>query len=201
MIKFIAILSLTLIFLCPSWGFAATTDKRCKSVLDIKSSSSLKSRSELKERFLKSHNKIRQIYDVPKLVWSEKLADYAQAWAEHLKSKNKCQLQHRTQRSYGENLAMNWTSKKLSKTQFDKSPEYAVQSWANECKDYSHSSFRCQSGKTCGHFTQVVWEDSEKVGCGMVICDGKENMYGQGRLELWVCNYAPPGNYIGEDPF
>lgn len=179
---------------------AQSTDKRCKSIFALKSTKPLKSKSELKSRFLKSHNEIRRKYGVPSLVWDQKLANYAQEWANKLKAQ-KCQMKHRTQNKYGENLAMNWTSRSLSSTQFDKSPEYVVQNWAKECKDYSHKSHSCQKGKVCGHFTQVVWEESERVGCGMVTCDGRQNAYGTGRVELWVCNYDPPGNYIGQSPF
>ena len=43
--------------------------------------------------------------------------------------------------------------------------------------------------KMIGHFTQVVWKDSTQLGCG--IAKGTDNfVYG-------VCNYSPPGNYIG----
>lgn len=39
-----------------------------------------------------------------------------------------------------------------------------------------------------GHFTQVVWRDTTKVGCATVDCRGSA-------LRMWytVCNYYPPG--------
>ena len=40
-----------------------------------------------------------------------------------------------------------------------------------------------------GHFTQVVWNNSVEIGCG--VAKGTDNfVYG-------VCNYSPPGNFIG----
>lgn len=178
----------------------AAPDKRCQSVMGLKSGAPLRSTSELATRFVKAHNDIRKIYNVPPLVWDQGIADYAQAWANTLKSK-KCQLMHRPQPKYGENLAMNWTSVSVPKGQFDKPPEFGVQSWAKECTHYNPSSNTCAKGKVCGHFTQVVWRNSTKFGCGVVTCDGKENTYNKGRVELWVCNYDPPGNFIGKKPF
>lgn len=46
-------------------------------------------------------------------------------------------------------------------------------------------SFQCNA---CGHYTQVVWRDSERLGCGVGDCTGGG--------EIWVCNYDPPGNVI-----
>lgn len=42
---------------------------------------------------------------------------------------------------------------------------------------------------TVGHYTQVLWANSYKVGCGYTSAGGT------------VCNYSPGGNYPGVDPF
>ena len=43
--------------------------------------------------------------------------------------------------------------------------------------------------KMIGHFTQVIWKETTELGCG--VYKGADNfVYG-------VCNYAPPGNVIG----
>ena len=44
-----------------------------------------------------------------------------------------------------------------------------------------------------GHYTQVVWADTFKVGCGFTAYrapNGWHNKY-------YVCNYGPAGNIIG----
>lgn len=50
-----------------------------------------------------------------------------------------------------------------------------------------HGSRGCSG--TVGHYTQVLWHNSYKVGCGYTIAGGT------------LCNYSPGGNYIGQAPF
>jgi len=71
----------------------------------------------------------------------------------------------------------------------------AVQRWGeDEAVDWTYKSDSfgdCVGGWwNCGHFTQIVWADTKKVGCGYnPSCD---------RL---VCNYYPPGNYPWLTPY
>lgn len=59
--------------------------------------------------------------------------------------------------------------------------------------DYASNSCNAPAGKSCGHYTQVVWAKSTEVGCGVAICDGKG--------QIWVCNYKPAGNFSGQKPY
>ncbi|KAK2998900.1 hypothetical protein RJ639_023346, partial [Escallonia herrerae] len=45
-------------------------------------------------------------------------------------------------------------------------------------------------GQMCGHYTQVVWRNSVRLGCARV----------QSNSGWWfiACNYDPPGNYIAQ---
>lgn len=173
----------------------STPKTSCAKVMALKSPGSLKSLSNLKSRFLNAHNEVRKIYNLAPLAWDQNLANYAQAWANELKSKHKCNLYHRQNlgrtegKSYGENLAWFWTTQKLAPSAFSSSPNAATYSWAQECRDYSYSSNSCASGKQCGHLTQVIWQKTKKVGCGVAVCQDSGS-----RSEVWVCNYDPPGN-------
>ncbi|CAA6668225.1 unnamed protein product [Spirodela intermedia] len=69
----------------------------------------------------------------------------------------------------------------------------AVQSWVNEEQYYDYDSNSCQEGKVCGHYTQVVWRNTERVGCGRVRCDSGAYFI--------VCSYDPRGNWEGEWPY
>jgi hypothetical protein len=68
-----------------------------------------------------------------------------------------------------------------------------VSDWVSEQKNYDAAANKCKAGAVCGHFTQVVSKLSSQVGCA-VARDGP-------RREVWVCNYDPPGNFVGERPF
>ncbi len=51
--------------------------------------------------------------------------------------------------------------------------------------DWKHGGFSMDTG----HFTQVVWRGTAEVGCGTMTCGG---------MDVWVCNYDPPGNMEGD---
>merc|ERR1719189_2510620 len=73
-------------------------------------------------------------------------------------------------------------------------------SWYSEEKDYDYATggktAECEAiGSSCmiGHFTQVVWNGSTKLGCGFA------HGTSQGMQCTWaVCRYTPPGNYVGQ---
>lgn len=66
------------------------------------------------------------------------------------------------------------------------SPSDVVSAWVSERGQYDFNSggFSMETG----HFTQVVWIGTERVGCAMRTCGG---------MDLWVCNYDAPGNVQG----
>lgn len=144
-----------------------------------------------------AHNKWRVKVGEPRLSYSMKLEESAQAWADHLKNKNACQMQHSQPKGrYGENLywasPIIWTDGRREVQKV--TPQMVVESWASERADYNPTSNRCRPGKVCGHYTQVVWKTTTMVGCGFAVCaDTKE--------QIWVCRYQPPGNWVGERPF
>ncbi|XP_074653023.1 uncharacterized protein LOC141907305 isoform X2 [Tubulanus polymorphus] len=59
----------------------------------------------------------------------------------------------------------------------------AITDWFNEYKNFKYNKKRTG---VIGHFTQVVWASTNRVGCGFSLCP-------IGRI--WACNYAPAGNY------
>lgn len=132
---------------------------------------------------LAAHNQWRSQVGVAPLEWSDELAAYAQEWAETLAQRQR--MQHRPDNPYGENISQGMNAY-LSATR-------AVSLWGEEIKDYDYETNSCIVGAICGHYTQLVWAESEKIGCGMV---RKDNGW-----EIWVCNYDPPGNYQGERPY
>jgi pathogenesis-related protein 1 len=76
----------------------------------------------------------------------------------------------------------------------------AVTSWINESVNYNHATNTCAAGKVCGHYTQVVWKATTRVGCAKVSCT-TGSPFGSGIWDMSVCDYAPPGNVGTQSPY
>jgi hypothetical protein len=51
------------------------------------------------------------------------------------------------------------------------SPQRALYVWYREAADYDYSTGRSKSGDALvGHFTQLVWQGTQRVGCAAVVC-------------------------------
>ncbi|KAM5559969.1 SH3 domain-containing protein C23A1.17-like [Rosa sericea] len=132
--------------------------------------------------FLQAHNEVRAMFNEPMLTWDDKLADYAHQWAEKTSALGKCEERYHSYGPYGENLFWGWSWNDYF------SPRDAVMMWTDEKNDFDVKSLKCTPGKMCGHFTQVMWRNSKRVGCSRIKC-------AQGGV-LMICNYDPPGNWI-----
>jgi uncharacterized protein YkwD len=133
-----------------------------------------------------AHNRVREPLGLPPLIWSDELAAYAQSWVDKLERKG-CPLQHRPRtgpdaQRHGENI--------FSMTGQSATVNDVVDSWAAEVEQYDAKTNRCKG--VCGHYTQIVWRASQRVGCAMAAC---------GDTEVWLCNYDPPGNFVGQRPY
>lgn len=117
------------------------------------------------------------------IEWDDQVAAYAEQYASM--RMGDCALQHSQGGPYGENLALG-SGDFMTGT-------YAVEMWVEEQANYDYDSNTCADGEQCGHYTQVVWSDSNRVGCARVQCDN--GWY------FVTCNYSPPGNVIGQKPY
>lgn len=135
------------------------------------------------------HNMIRAEVGVGPVIWSEKLAAYAQQWVDHLVSSWWCRMKHRPnsgkwQEKYGENLFIG--------TAGYYGTSDAVMAWAAEKPSYHGGALQSFPRSGAGHYTQMVWRDTTQIGCATGMCRG--NL-------LVVCNYDPQGNIIGQKPY
>ncbi|GIX76097.1 golgi-associated plant pathogenesis-related protein 1 [Caerostris extrusa] len=117
--------------------------------------------------------------DTPTLVVL--ICAYAREWANHLAAVDS--FKHRTERKYGENIFMKWSSDPNHVV----SGDAAVESWYSEIKDHTFGQ-EPRSLKS-GHFTQVIWKDSKRMG----VAWAKSKT---GKI-LVVANYEPAGNFVG----
>ncbi|SNT33563.1 pathogenesis-related protein 1 [Granulicella rosea] len=140
------------------------------------------------QQALDFQNAKRNDVGAPPLQWSADLAADAQAWAEHLAHDKKCQLEHKTDNSHGENL--------FGGTGAFYTALSASQSWYSEIKAYNGGdAITPGNAAAIGHYTQMVWKNTQKVGMGQASCGGL-----RGAMVI-VAEYDPHGNVLGEKPY
>jgi uncharacterized protein YkwD len=136
-----------------------------------------------------AHNQARAAKGVPDLVWDPALAAVAQAWADQCidNASPIGLIDHNAGRSddYPGYVGENIYGSGGNATGPD-----AVALWVAEEADYDYDNNSCSG--VCGHYTQVVWRASERLGCGLKNCPGLT--YGSSV----VCNYSPGGNSGGK---
>lgn len=137
-------------------------------------------RPSLARDMLGAHNAVRAHLGLAPLSWSDRLASLSQNWAGVLLRRGK--LSHRPNSEYGENL--------FEISGAAATPSQVVNAWAGESRDYDYKSNQCRG--VCGHYTQIVWSRTTHVGCGVARGGGRE---------FWVCEYDPPGNFVGQRPY
>ncbi|GMT01169.1 hypothetical protein PENTCL1PPCAC_23343, partial [Pristionchus entomophagus] len=123
---------------------------------------------------------------IPDLKWDCGIEQSAQKHA------SRCQFEHSTGlNNLGENLYMMWSSVKVS---IDGQGKAASNSWANEFQEIGWPDIKftmADFNSGIGHATQMAWQKTTKIGCGMALCNGEKSV-------LVTCQYQDAGNYINE---
>uniref|UniRef100_A0A3Q2XHR6 SCP domain-containing protein n=1 Tax=Hippocampus comes TaxID=109280 RepID=A0A3Q2XHR6_HIPCM len=76
----------------------------------------------------------------------------------------------------------------------------ALEKWFLEHLYYDFHNNSCNDDKMCGHYTQMVWSDTHRVGCAAHLCNNMEGLAWE-KISFLVCNYYPAGNYEEERPY
>jgi uncharacterized protein YkwD len=150
-----------------------------------------------KETMVTAHNQVRcgvspTAQTMPPVVWDGALEATAQAWADGCRDIDVPfgLIDHNPNRSdghpyyVGENI--------FASGGVTASPGPAVTAWAAESANYNYAANTCSG--VCGHYTQLVWANSRRIGCARSYC---------GALTYpssIVCNYGPGGN-VGGPPY
>ena len=71
-------------------------------------------------------------------------------------------------------------------------PAAAMALWMSEAASYDYASGNIGSA---GHYTQIVWRDSVRIGCAIVDCPALTYH------NTVICDYAPGGNISGQRPY
>ncbi|CAO2607681.1 Cysteine-rich secretory protein 1, partial [Lemmus lemmus] len=116
--------------------------------------------------------------------WNSEAQANAQTWA------NQCAYQHSHQEfrkiknlKCGENIFM---------ADYPASWSQAVQSWYDESSNFKFGSGPTTRNAVVGHYTQLVWNSSHQLACGVAECPNHPLKY------YYVCHYCPPGNFVNK---
>jgi len=72
------------------------------------------------------------------------------------------------------------------------SPTDAVDTWMSEASKYDYNT---NDINAAGHYTQVVWRASVRIGCAIVNCPNYKYS------NTILCDYAPAGNNTNQKPY
>jgi hypothetical protein len=136
--------------------------------------------------------------DTGDLTWDDDLASAAQTVA------NNCDWDHNTDVDGGASYGQNYAALPAGTTDYESS----IDMWYSETSLFLPSYYGqmdptsrgCSSDGECpeyGHFTQMIWKASEKLGCAIAKCSsysGSNAPDGSMDPVFVVCNYSPPGN-------
>lgn len=141
-----------------------------------------------------AHNAARAQVGVGPLTWDPALAAIAAAWAAQCIDTEAPigLIDHNPGRSNG---YPTYVGENIYGAGGQASGTDAVALWVGEQVNYDHATNTCASGRVCGHYTQVVWRNTIKVGCALHDCPGLQ--YGSSV----VCDYGPGGNIGGQSPY
>ncbi|TKR88225.1 hypothetical protein L596_012505 [Steinernema carpocapsae] len=168
---------------CPTTGMTPAVRK---AILDRHNQ--LRSQNALGNSFDGSTKKnAPQAKNMYKIVYDCELEQIAQKWADN------CKFEHSPSniRNAGENLYMSYP------TVQNNSPALkASDSWWSELTDNGVGKISPDFNLTMalfntgvGHYTQMAWAKTTKLGCGQAKCP---------KMNLVVCNYRQTGNYLNE---
>jgi hypothetical protein len=140
----------------------------------------------LRSTMIASHNEARRQYGAGPLVWDAALARDAAAYADRLARTNRFEHDKQAGRQVrqGENLFMG--------TRGAYSYGEMIGLLIDERRYFRPGRFpdvsRTGSVWHVGHYTQVIWPASQRVGCATTA---------NGSNEYLVCRYLPAGNVFG----
>jgi pathogenesis-related protein 1 len=137
-----------------------------------------------------AHNTARAKVGDPPLAWDPALETIAASWvAQCIDTDGNGLVDHDANRSVG---YPTYVGENIYASSGTASGPDAVAAWVGEAGDYDYASNTCAAGKICGHYTQVVWKATTKLGCAIHDCPGLAYP------STIVCDYGPGGNDGGK---
>jgi len=161
-----------------------------------------------KDLILSKHNELRTkvalgneapqpaASNMRKLVWNDELETIAQRWADQCPTSTNPHDDVRNKLDdtpVGQNVYFASSSAKVPDADVLATMAAPVQAWYDEVTTPGFTSTNINPFvfvATVGHYTQVVWADTDELGCGLVYYEDS------GFRTVLVCNYATAGNVV-----
>lgn len=146
-----------------------------------------------------AHNQVRAMVSpgdpLPALAWDAELAATAAAWIAMCRDQEAPMglLDHNAGRSSGHPYYVGENIYGSGGAPGGNLAQQVVDLWAAEQANYNYAANTCNG--VCGHYTQIVWRGTAKVGCAIGDCPGLTF-----RTSV-VCDYGPGGNVNGQRPY
>jgi hypothetical protein len=142
------------------------------------------------------HNQVRAMVQtdppLPFLEWEPALAATAAAWVAQCQNTDSSPqiIDHNPNRSQGHPY---YVGENIFASGGTATAQGAVNSWKAEAANYNYANNTCNG--VCGHYTQIVWRSTVKIGCARGSCP---NIQYPSSI---VCDYGPGGNVGGARPY
>jgi hypothetical protein len=130
---------------------------------------------------------------LPPVAWDAILADSVYGYAIQCQGADDL-LSHNANRStdYQALGGSGYVGENIYGTSGAATPGDAVTLWMSEAASYDYITNNID---TAGHYTQVVWRSSVRIGCAIVDCPALKYH------NTVICDYAPGGNISGQKPY
>ncbi|KAH7703318.1 Protein C07A4.2 [Aphelenchoides avenae] len=155
-----------------------------------------------KQAVVQIHNRYRRRHDADDVDHDPSAERAAEAWAANLANRKMC-LNHDPVRNYGENMfyfGFEYFTDPISMA------EAAVKSFYIEGRGYNYNGFTRDFYRT-GHFTQLIWRATRRVGVGVAIRRFEGHRTNQcmptrpAYLIYIVVKYDPKGNVLKREAY
>ncbi|XP_032069584.1 cysteine-rich venom protein TEL1-like [Thamnophis elegans] len=155
---------------------------------DVNFESESPRRKEKQDEIVNMHNSLRRSVsptasNMLRMEWYPEAASNAERWA------YQCFYDHSSENSRildgikcGENIFMSSNARTWAEM---------IQSWYDENKNFVYGVGANPAGSVVGHYTQIVWYKSYRIGCAAAYCPSYPYNY------FYVCQYCPAGNMEG----
>merc|ERR1719409_464945 len=153
-----------------------------------------------------AHDALRARVGLGALREDPELTRRAEAAVQRIAAARGCEIYHSSTDSRLSSGAFYYVGENLYKVEgMEPTGGGIADAWYAELTDYRYGLVGEACTKACagrtnppcqtGHFTQMMWEDTTHVGCGVAACGSQDNVY------MAVCQYGPGGNLVGQKPF